>query len=214
MLAVGRLSVLGQAMHVDLAELTTADFLAQLAARTSAPAGGVVAAFQAAQAAALVAMVARFTDRGEGTEADQVATRTVVAAEQLRERAQSLASEDMEVFAKVRAAWSLPAGAEREQRIHEGLAEAAGPPAAIIAVARELVDLAEQLLPTVNASVAADLAAGVDAVGAAVSTSRRNVEADLAGNPAHPLREQLADVDDLLARAVDIGDVVRRGFRS
>lgn len=74
--------------------------------------------------------------------------------------------------------------------------------------------LAERLLLTVNASVAADLAAGVDAAYAALSISRRNVEANLAGNPTHPLREEIADVDNLLARAMDIGERVRRGYRS
>jgi methenyltetrahydrofolate cyclohydrolase len=190
-------------MELDPAQLTVAELLEGLAARTSAPAGGVAAALQAAQGAALLAMAARFS---AGPVADDVA----VAADGLRERAVALATEDVRAFGAVREAWGLPQGEERDQRVREAMAGAAAPPAAVVAVARELVDWAEQLLPVVNPTVAADLAAATDAALAAASSSRRNVESNLTRESVHPLRDEVADVDDLIVRAIDIGEIVRR----
>jgi hypothetical protein len=73
-------------------------------------------------------------------------------------------------------------------------------------VVRELVPLAERLRPLVHASVAADLAAAMDAARSAAATSRRNIEANLARDRDHALLGQLSDVDDLLRRAIDIAD--------
>lgn len=215
--------MLALGMPTDLAQVGVADFLDDLAARTSAPAGGVAAAFLAAQAAALVAMAGRFSAKNDVTSTnaagdrtadqadDQVADHVVLEADRLRARALALAGEDMKAFALVRTAWALPPGQDKDQRVREVLAAAAGPPAAVLAVAETIVGLAERLLPVVSPSVAADLAAGVDAAHAAASTSRRNVEANLVGDGgAHPLRAEIADVDQLLARAVELGETVRR----
>jgi formiminotetrahydrofolate cyclodeaminase len=187
------------------AELTVAELLERLASRTSVPAGGAAAALHAAQAAALVAMAARFSIRGRDPETDALATEVVEAAERLRRRALTAAEDDVAAFSTVKAAWSLPEGEEREERITAALVEAAAPPLAVLDLAREVVALAERLLPVVPASVAADLAAAADAAHAAASTSRRNVRTNLARVDGHPLLDQVADVDELLRRAIDIG---------
>lgn len=195
---------------LDPSQLSVADYLEGLAARTSAPAGGVAAALLAAQSAALLAMAARFTAGRDDEDADEAAGSLAEAADGLRERALELAAEDVRAFAEVRDAWNLPRGAERDERVREAMVGAARPPVGVVAVARDLVTLAERLLPYVNPTVAADLAAATDAAHAAASTSRRNVESNLTRESAHELLDDVADVDDLLRRAIDIGEIVRR----
>src|SRR5690242_21931676 len=71
---------------------TIAAFLDQLAARVSAPGGGATAALHAAQAAALLAMVARYSD-GPRYDAGLM-NRIVTEADALREDALALAEAD------------------------------------------------------------------------------------------------------------------------
>ena len=72
---------------------TVETFLAQLAARVPAPGGGATAALHAAQAAALVAMVARYSDSAKYADhAEEIATITATA-DRLRENALGLAEE-------------------------------------------------------------------------------------------------------------------------
>ena len=68
---------------------TIAAFLDQLAARVPAPGGGATAALHAAQAAALLAMVARYSD-GPRYDAGLM-NRIVAEADELREDALALA---------------------------------------------------------------------------------------------------------------------------
>ena len=79
---------------------TIAGFLEQLAARVSAPGGGATAALHAAQAAALLAMVARYSD-GPRYHA-VLMNRIVTEADALREGALALAEADA-IVAAVRA---------------------------------------------------------------------------------------------------------------
>jgi methenyltetrahydrofolate cyclohydrolase len=199
-------------MATTTAHETVSGFLDRLADRSPTPGGGSVAALGAAHGAALVGMAARFTDDGS---AAQVAE----SADRLRRRAVALADADQAAFAAVSAAYSLPRAteAERERRttaVREALVGAAEPPAGVVAVAAELVALAERLLPVVNATLVADLAAAADAAHAAASTGRLNVEANLRGLAEHPLRTRMTEVDDLLARAVDLRESVRKGFQA
>jgi len=68
---------------------TIASFLTRLAARSAAPGGGATAALHAAQAAALLAMVARYSDgpRHDG----EVVGRVRAAADGLADEALDLA---------------------------------------------------------------------------------------------------------------------------
>ena len=81
-------------------------FLTRLAARSAAPGGGATGALQAAQAAALLAMVARFSD-GPRYDAETVG-RVRAAADGLADEAAGLAAADSAAFEKVIAAYGLP----------------------------------------------------------------------------------------------------------
>ncbi|CAA9355919.1 MAG: hypothetical protein AVDCRST_MAG34-2086 [uncultured Nocardioidaceae bacterium] len=203
-------------------EETITGFLHRLASRSPTPGGGAVAALNAAQAAALVAMGARFSGAGEGDSAG-LAAEIVDAADRLRSRALHLAADDEAAFVAVSAAYDLPhddeaARQRRRSSIRDAVADAAGPPAEVVAVAGELVALAERLLPVVNPTLVCDLAAAADALQAAASTAALNVAENLRGLPADDPRRRLlddvADVAQTMQRGAALRETVRRKVES
>jgi formiminotetrahydrofolate cyclodeaminase len=163
---------------------TIGSFLTRLAARSAVPGGGASGALHAAQAAALLAMVARFSD-GPRYDAETVGG-VRAAADGLVDEAVDLAAADEAAFGKVAAAYQLSkdtpaAQAERSGAIADALAGAARPPADLMAAAVRLVGLAEELLPAANKNVISDIAAAAAAIGAAALTAAVNIEANLSG---------------------------------
>ncbi len=204
-------------MHTDTIET----FLEQLAARVPAPGGGATAALHAAQAAALVAMVARYSDSAKYADhAEEIATITSTA-DLLRQNALGLAEEDAAAFTAVTAAYRLPKGtpdeaAARSEAIATALVAAARVPAIVVAVADQVLGLAEQLLPIGNRNVISDVAAAAEAARAAATTARVNVEVNLGGikDPATwgELAAAVDIVDDLVLRAEKVTAAVRDGL--
>ena len=195
---------------------TIASFLARLAARSAAPGGGATGALHAAQAAALLAMVARFSD-GPRHDAEVVG-RVRAAAEGLADEALELAEADSAAFEKVTLAYRLPAGtpedkAARSQAIAEALGGAARPPADLMSAAVRLVGLAEDLLPAANRNVISDIAAAAAAIGAAAVTAQVNIEANIAGIKDEALIAELSGVaalaDGVADRAARVVTAVR-----
>jgi formiminotetrahydrofolate cyclodeaminase len=186
---------------------TIAAFLDQLAARVSAPGGGATAALHAAQAAALLAMVARYSD-GPRYDAGLM-NRIVTEADALREDALALAEADAKAFGAVAEAYRLPRTTERETSVRSAaissaLAGAARPPADVVRTALLLVGLAEDLLPAGNRSVITDVAAAAEAARAAAVTARLIIEVNLKGITDLVLAEELG------AAAAAAGSVAER----
>jgi formiminotetrahydrofolate cyclodeaminase len=200
---------------------TIETFLEQLAARVPAPGGGATAALHAAQAAALVAMVARYSDSAKYAEhAEEIATITATA-DRLRQNALGLAEEDAAAFTAVTEAYRLPKGtpdeaAARSVAIARALVAAAHVPAIVVAVAEQVLGLAEQLLPIGNRNVISDVAAAAEAARAAATTARVNVEVNLGGIKDPGTWGELAavvdTVDDLVLRAEKVTAAVRDGL--
>jgi methenyltetrahydrofolate cyclohydrolase len=163
---------------------TIASFLNRLAARSAAPGGGATGALHAAQAAALLAMVARFSD-GPRHDAEVVG-RVRASADGLADEALELAEADSAAFEKVVDAYQLPKNtpeqkAARSEAIAEALGGAARPPADLMAASVRLAGLGEDLLAVANRSVISDIAAAAAAIGAAAVTAQVNIEANLSG---------------------------------
>ncbi|MFI6344909.1 cyclodeaminase/cyclohydrolase family protein [Streptomyces sp. NPDC050560] len=204
--------------ELPLRDETVAGFLDRLAARVPAPGGGASAALHAAQAAALLAMVARYST-GPKYEAHAAAiARVTAAADELRDTALRLAEDDARAFTAVTTAYALPKATPEEKEARSGaiaraLAGAAVPPADVIAAAARLTDLAEELLPVGNRNVITDVAAAAEAARAAATTARVNVEINLGGvrDPLvrDALIESVARVDALSERADRITAAVR-----
>src|SRR5258705_3492639 len=173
---------------------TIAAFLDQLAARIPAPGGGATAALHAAQAAALLAMVARYST-GHKYEEERM-NRMVTEADALRENALALAEADEKAFAAVAEAYRLPRTTEQEPSarsaaISSATAGAAGPPADVVRTALLLVSLAEDLLPAGNRNVITDVPAAAAAARAAAVTARLIIEVNLKGITDPVLAEEV-----------------------
>jgi formiminotetrahydrofolate cyclodeaminase len=199
-------------------EETIGAFLDQLAARVPAPGGGAVAALHAAQAAALLSMVARYSQGPKYEQHAEVIASVLTAAEELRGRAVGYVADDAAAFGQVAAAYQLPrdtddARASRSAAIAVALGGAARPPALVVEAAAQLLGLAETLLPVSNANVRTDVAAAAEAARAAATTARVNIEVNLAGIKDPALAGEFAAtvglVDEIERRAGRVTAAVR-----
>ncbi len=199
------------------------DFLDRLAARVPAPGGGAAAALHAAQGAALLGMVARYTTGEKYAQHQLMINRIIDEADELRAIALRLAEADADAFTAVAGAYSLPKSTDAEQAarsaaIAEALINAAWPPARVIGVAGMVVDLAEALALIGNHNVIADVAAAAEAGRASAATARVNVEINLAGiTDEQASLEMIAETgkaDDIIARAEKVTAAVREQIRA
>jgi formiminotetrahydrofolate cyclodeaminase len=204
-----------------IGERTISGFLASLAAREPAPGGGAAAALHAAQAAALVAMVARYSDRGEDEAAKALAARIAKDGDALRERAIALIQADIDAFSAVAAAYGLPKDSDEDKAARRAAIAAASigaaqPPADVIEAAASVLALCDELVPVANRNVITDVAAAADAARAAASTARINVEINLGSISDDAAKERLSQrvqgVDALVERAERISTEVRAGL--
>jgi methenyltetrahydrofolate cyclohydrolase len=202
---------------------TIGEYLGLLADRVPAPGGGAAAALHCAQAAALLAMVARYTTGSRYEEHQETIERITTEADELRAIALRLGQADVEAFGAVADAYRLPKGtqdedSERSAAIAKALNGAIWPPAKLIGVAGLVVDLAEALITIGNRNVLGDLAAVAEAARAAVATARVMVEINLAGiTDEQASLEAIADADkadDIIARAERITAAVREQIRA
>ncbi len=201
---------------------TIGDFLDQLAERVPAPGGGAVSALQAAQGAALLGMVARYTTGEKYAEHQVTIGRIIAEVDELRAIALRLAEADADAFRAVTDAYRLPRSTEEEQAgrqaaIGQALVNAAWPPAQVISVAGMVVDLAEALVVIGNRNVLSDVAAAAESARAAVATARVNVEINLAGiadeQTSLEMIAETGKADDIITRADRITAAVRDQIR-
>jgi methenyltetrahydrofolate cyclohydrolase len=195
---------------------TITAFLNQLAARVAAPGGGATAALHAAQSAALVAMVARYSD---GAKYDAGLMSHIIAeADGIRGDALTLAEADADAFGAVADAYKMPRQTQgqieaRSAAIAEALAGAARPPADVVRLSLLLVRLAEDLVSGGNHNVIADVAAAAEAARAAAVTSQVNIEINLRGMKDPAVRAELAAMGDVTNEVVTRADRVVAAVR-
>ena len=201
---------------------TIGDFLDQLAERVPAPGGGAASALQAAQGAALLGMVARYTTGEKYAEHQVTIGRIIAEVDELRAIALRLADADADAFRAVTDAYRLPQSTDEEQTarkaaIGQALTNAAWPPAQVISVAGMVVDLAEALVVIGNPNVLSDVAAAAESARAAAAMARVNVEVNLAGiTDEQASLEMIAETDkadDIITRAGQITTAVRDQIR-
>jgi methenyltetrahydrofolate cyclohydrolase len=157
---------------------TVASLCDSVAAETSAPGGGSVAAVVTAFAASLTAMAARFS-----SEQWEDAAGAVAQAEALRARALPLAEEDARAYESYLAALHLPKELEpaaRDAAIGEALSRAADVPLAIAETALDVASLAAELTERGNPNLRGDAATAALLAEAAVRSTANLVEINLA----------------------------------
>ncbi len=193
-------------------------FLQALSERVPAPGGGATAALHAAQASALVAMVARYSGTAAFASHAETIDAVLTAADDLRHDALTLAEEDITAFTAVTDAYRMPKSTENEAAartlaIADALAGAARVPARVLDVADRTLELAETLLPVGNRNVISDVAAAAEAARAAATTARVNIEINLGGIKDPQIRSTflnlISTVDDIAARADKVTAAVR-----
>lgn len=164
-------------------DLPLREFLDRLASADPTPGGGSASAVAGAMAAALLAMVARISQR-KAADAE-VFLRSADQADRVRETLMALASDDAAAFDAVRAAMRLPRTNEDEKRVRQAevqhaLLEAADVP---LRAAREILkalQLSSALARTGAAAALSDVAAGALLGYAALNGALYNVRINLA----------------------------------
>ena len=196
---------------------TITAFLDQLAARVPAPGGGATAALHAAQSAALLAMVARYSD-GAKYGADLM-NHIITEADGIRNECPDPGRKETP---RRSGRWPTrtrcPRRPTRSDRpvsaaITVALGEAARPPADVIRLALLLVSLAEELLPAGNRNVITDVAAAAEAAWAAAVTAQVNIEVNLRGMKDPTVEGELAAMGEVTDEVVTRADQVVAAVR-
>lgn len=150
-----------------LKELSVVDFVAETASDSPAPGGGSVAALAAAQAAALLGMVANLTVKSKKYE--EVHEEMAEIAKKCKEYELEFVEfidRDANSFNCVMDAFKLPKETEEEKKartakIQEGYKKAADVPFTVGKTAAELLDVAEILVEKGNKNAITDVGVGV-----------------------------------------------------
>jgi methenyltetrahydrofolate cyclohydrolase len=177
---------------------TLADFCESVAAQTSAPGGGSVAAIVAGFAASLAAQTGRFS-----AEHWEDAAGAVAQAEALRARVLPLADEDARAYESFLLARRMPKEVEAEVRdaaIGAALSRAADVPLAIAEAALDVASLACELAERGNPNLRGDAATAVLVAEAAVRATANLLEINLG------MRED----DERVMRARELVEQARR----
>jgi formiminotetrahydrofolate cyclodeaminase len=171
------------------------EFLDELASGDPVPGGGSAAALAGALAAGLVSMVCNLTiGRRRFREAEPVLRRTLDQAEQHRSRLTALVQEDTEVYARVMAAYRLPAGTDMERQQRDlawqaALADAAAGPMEIAEQCLEVLRLALMAGQLGNPWAISDAGAAALLAEAAGRAAGLSVEVNLRSMTDMPLAE-------------------------
>ncbi|MFE7629666.1 cyclodeaminase/cyclohydrolase family protein [Kocuria sp. NPDC057446] len=194
------------------------DYLTRLASREPTPGGGAAAALHAAQGAALIAMVARYTTGAKYAEHAEQSLRITTRADSIIPEALRLADDDEKAFAAVIAAYRLPSDSQedraaRSRAVQQATIAAAAPPRALIGLATEVIDLGRELAEFSNPNVISDVAAASEAARAAIATALITLDMNISAIADEAVRaeftDELRDGHDAVRSAQAVTDRVR-----
>ena len=180
---------------------TVEELCQTVAAETSAPGGGSVAAIVTAFAASLTAMAARFA-----TEQWEDAAGAVAQAEALRARVLPLAEEDANAYENFLVARRMSEEVDadiRDAAVGDALSRAADVPLAIAEAALDVASLAAELVEHGNPNLRGDAATAALLAEAAVRATANLVEINLATREG----------DERIERARELVEMSRRMSR-
>ena len=145
-----------------LVRMTAREFADELSSDSPAPGGGSVAALCAAQAAALVAMVANLTVGKKGYESAQDRVKAIAELGQdLKDFFLAAIDDDTSAFNAVMEAFRLPKGPERELAVAEATREATRVPLSVLEHVPAVLDLAGEVGRIGNANSLSDAGVAV-----------------------------------------------------
>lgn len=168
-----------------LKDLSVKDFVAETASDSPAPGGGSVSALAAAQAAALLGMVANLTVKSKNyTDVHEEMKPLVDVLAKYHEEFTDFIDKDANSFNGVIDAFKLPKSTDEEKaarsaKIQEEYKNAANVPFTVGMKAVELIDYAEKLVEKGNKNAITDVGVGVLNIKLAVTGAFYNVKINL-----------------------------------
>lgn len=197
-------------MVVNGPETSCYAFLDELASDRPTPGGGSAAAFTAAEAAALVSMVARLTIGKKKYEAVEAEMKTTLKlSEDLRQRLTNAIEDDAAAFKKLMAAFKLSKESEEDRDLREKLIYAASIGAAEVPLqtaemAAEVLALAIKVSAKGNLNAITDAGSSGALCMAAITAASANVCINLSGYQEDKVAKKLIDrIDDLQEKSND-----------
>ena len=179
-------------------------FLDDLASDQPTPGGGSAAAFSAAEAAALTAMVGRVTQGKKKYESVEAEAKEIVAkSEALREQLTQAIKEDAAAFDHLMSAFKLPKETEEEKAtrtlaIHEASIMAAQAPLETARMSLDVLGLADRIAQIGNLNAITDAGTAGALSRAAVSAAGANVRINLTNMQDDPqAARMLNEVDEI-----------------
>ncbi len=180
-----------------LTDLSSREFLTELASAAPVPGGGGAAALAGALAAALSSMVANLTIGKEKFAAQEEKVRALLSAvEKTRVKLLELAESDAAVFAEFMNCYKLPKGTDEEKAIRtaavrKAAKQAAEVPLEIARVAMEVLLIADKLVLCGNPGVITDAACSGLLARAALRCAEYNVRINLGLTKDESYNEQI-----------------------
>lgn len=168
-----------------LKDLSVKDFVAETASDSPAPGGGSVSALAAAQAAALLGMVANLTVKSKNyTDVHEEMKPLVEELAKYHEEFTDFIDKDANSFNGVIDAFKLPKSTDEEKaarsaKIQEEYKNAANVPFTVGMKTVELIDYAEKLVEKGNKNAITDVGVGVLNIKLAVTGAFYNVKINL-----------------------------------
>jgi formiminotetrahydrofolate cyclodeaminase len=183
---------------VALLDQPVRDFLDEIAAAGTTPAGGSVAALVSACAAALLAKIARAS--GSWPEGAGVAAQ----GDSLRERATELVqavAEEYEAALRARTDESEEAGPRRDFALGQAYARAAEPPLQIVRLAADVAQLAVVVAANADPALRADAVTAASLAAGAASAAAELVAVNLTASATDPRVREARQLEEDAARA-------------
>jgi len=200
---------------MDVAKMTTTEFLDVLAAGQSTPGGGGAAALTASQAAALVSMVINFTvGRKKYADVEAEMLRCLARSEALRTQLLAEVDADAAAFDAVSATYTMPKETDEEKAartaaLQKALKHAAEVPFGVAEACLEIMRLAEPVGAKGNTNVVSDAASALYLAYGALKCALVNVNINLkfikdeafVAEWSNKTEQMLADADTAYAAA-------------
>ena len=194
-----------------LTDLTSKDFLTELASSAPAPGGGGGAAMAGALAAALASMVCNLTIGKEKFAAQECEVKALLQeAEQVRQDLLALVEDDAAVFNSFMACYKLPKTTDAEKAartaaIRKAAKQAAEVPLAIAKASYKVLQVADRLVIIGNPGVITDGACSALLARAALRCAEYNVRINLGLTKDEAYNEQVAaELNKLLKTAEEL----------
>ena len=194
-------------------------FLDKLASAEPTPGGGSAAAFTAASAAALVAMVGRVTlGKKKYTDVESQMQQMIVQAEELRSQLTNSVEEDSASFEKFIEATRLPKETMEQQAVRNAAMEAATVEAArvpykTVKLCIEVLELARIAATLGNLNAISDALSSAHFASAALKSAAANVSINIHSlKDPSPVKEILTETQSMVHQGCELEESVYKSF--